>query len=402
MDAATITTATVTLMQGATPVPGAVTYVGTIATFDPTGTLTDSTLYTATVTTGVQDLAGNALAVNKTWSFTTGVTPDSTAPTVSSTNPAAGATGVTTNGNITATFSETMDAATITTATVTLMQGATPVPGAVTYVGTIATFDPTGTLTDSTLYTAVVSIGVQDLAGNALAVNKTWSFTTEAGPPAGPASVNLRTAGSFVILSKTGISNVPISAITGNVGTSPITGAAITGLACAEVTGTIYTVNAAGPACRVEDASLLTTAVGHMETAYTDAAGRPTPDVSELGSGDISGRTLVPGLYRWSSGVSMTTDVLLSGGPNDVWIFQIAGGIAQASGAHILLTGGALPENIFWQTVGPVTMGTSAHMEGIVLSQTAITLSTGATVNGRLLTQTAVTLGANTVRQPIP
>jgi hypothetical protein len=139
-----------------------------------------------------------------------------------------------------------------------------------------------------------------------------------------------------------------------------------------------------------------------MEAAYTDAAGRPTPNFTELGSGDISGRTLVPGLYRWSSGVSMTTDVHLNGGPNDVWIFQIAGGIAQASSAHILLDGGALPKNIFWQTVGPVTLDTSAHMEGIVLSQTAITLATGATINGRLLTQTAVTLGANTLTQPAP
>jgi hypothetical protein len=392
----------VTLMQGSTSVPGAVTYVGTIATFDPTGSLTDSTLYTATVTTGVKDLAGNALAVNKTWSFTTGVTPDTTPPTVSSSTPANAATGVTINSNITATFSETMDAATITTATVTLMQGSTSVPGAVSYVGTIATFDPTSDLTNSTFYTATVTAGAKDLSGNALAVDKTWSFTTEAAPPAGPASVNLRTAGGFVILSKTGITNVPISTLTGNVGTSPITGAAITGLACTEVTGIIYTVNAAGPACRMEDAALLSTAVGHMETAYTDAAGRPTPDFSELGNGDISGRTLAPGLYSWSSGVSMTTDVVFSGGPNDVWIFQIAGGIAQGSGTHMLLAGGVLPQNIFWQTVGPVTLGTSAHLEGIVLSQTAVTLATGATVNGRLLTQTALTLGANTVAQPVP
>ena len=398
MNAATITTTTFTVMQGSTAIPGAVTYVGTVATFDPTSDLADSTLYTVTVTTGVQDLAGNALAVNKTWSFTTGATPDTTAPTVSSTVPADTATSVTTNGSLTATFSEVMDAATITTTTFTLMQGSTAVPGAVTYVGTVATFDPTSDLADSTLYTATVTTEVKDLAGNALAANKTWSFTTAAGP----IPVNLRTAGNFVILSKTGITNVPISVIVGDVGTSPITGAAITGLACAEVTGTIYTVNPAGPACRVEDASLLATAVSHMETAYDDAAGRLTPDFSELGSGDISGRTLLPGLYRWSSGVSMTTDVHLDGGPNDVWIFQIAGGIAQAASAHIVLDGGALPKNIFWQTVGAVTLGTSAHMEGIVLSQTAITLGTGATVNGRLLTQTAVTLGANTVRQPAP
>jgi hypothetical protein len=218
----------------------------------------------------------------------------------------------------------------------------------------------------------------------------------------GLAPVNLGTAGNFVILSKSGITNVPTSVLTGNIGTSPITGAAITGLGCAEVTGTIYTVDAAGPACRVVDPTVLTTAVLNMEAAYTDAAGRPTPNFTELGAGDISGLTLVPGLYKWGTGVLISTDVTLSGGPNDVWIFQIAGGITQASGARVLLAGGALPKNIFWQAAGVVALDTTAHMEGIVLSQTAITLATGATVNGRLLAQTAVTLDGNAVTQPAP
>jgi hypothetical protein len=137
-----------------------------------------------------------------------------------------------------------------------------------------------------------------------------------------------------------------------------------------------------------------------MQTAYTAAAGRPTPDFTELGAGQIGGLTLVPGLYKWGTDVLLTTDVTLNGGPSDVWIFQIAGKLTQANGAKVILTGGALAQNIFWQSFGVVSLGTTAHFEGIVLAETSITLGTGASVNGRLLAQTAVTLNANTVTDP--
>jgi hypothetical protein len=136
-----------------------------------------------------------------------------------------------------------------------------------------------------------------------------------------------------------------------------------------------------------------------MQAAYTDAAGRAA-DYTELGAGNISGMTLSPATYKWSTGVSITADVTLDGSPTDIWIFQIAGGITQASAAKVVLTGGALAKNVFWQVAGVVALGTTAHMEGIILSQTAITLATGASVNGRLLAQTAVTLQMNTVTQP--
>jgi hypothetical protein len=408
MDAATITTATFTLTQGATAVSGAVAYVGTTATFNPTSDLVASTIYTAAITTGVKDLAGNALAVTKSWNFTTGTTADTTAPTVSSTIPADAATGVALNGNIAATFSEAMDAATITTATFTLTQGATAVSGAVTYVGTTATFNPTNNLAVSTPYTAAITTGVKDLAGNALAVNKTWSFTTGTTVAAGPAPVNLGTAGNFVILAKSGISTVPTSAVTGDIGVSPIDQTAITGFSLildstgtfstsSQVIGKAYAADYTSPT-----PSNLTTAVSDMEAAYTDAAGRTLPDFTELGAGEIGGLTLVPGLYKWGTDVLITTDVTLNGGPNDVWIFQISGGITQASATRVILTGGALPKNIFWQSFGVVALNTTAHMEGVILAQTAITLNTGATINGRLLAQTAVTLDGNAVTQPAP
>ncbi|MDP1849414.1 MAG: Ig-like domain-containing protein, partial [Solirubrobacteraceae bacterium] len=191
MDAATITTVTFTLTQGGAPVAGTVTYVGTTAIFNPTSDLAASTVYTATVTTGVKDVAGNALAAARTWSFTTGTTADATAPTVNSTVPADIATGIAANANITATFSEVMDPSTITTTTLTLAQGITPIAGAVTYVGTTAIFNPTSDLAVSTTYTATVTTGVKDLAGNALVAAKTWSFTTGTAVAAGPAPVVL-------------------------------------------------------------------------------------------------------------------------------------------------------------------------------------------------------------------
>jgi hypothetical protein len=224
----------------------------------------------------------------------------------------------------------------------------------------------------------------------------------------GPAPVNLGvTGGAFVLLSQSGVTDVPTSAIVGDVGSSPITGAAIL-LTCTEVTGSIYSVDAAGPAPCVlpNSGTRLTAAVGEMQAAYTDAAGRAIPDATNLGAGDISGLTLTPGLYKWTTGVAINTDVTLSGGRNDVWIFQISGNLNLANATKILLLGGALPKNIFWQVVGDgvadVTLGTTSHFEGIILSKNAINLRTGASINGRLYAQKAVTLQSSTVTKPAP
>jgi Ice-binding-like len=212
--------------------------------------------------------------------------------------------------------------------------------------------------------------------------------------------VNLGRAGTFAILTKTGITDVYASAVTGDVGTSPITGAALL-LRCGEVSGQVYTVDAAGPLpCKITDATTLTTAVGDMEFAYTDAAGRTSPDFTELGAGEIGGKTLGPGLYKWSSDVKITTNVTLSGGPTDVWILQIAGRLQEGNAVRVTLAGGALAKNIFWQVAGAVTIGTTAHFEGVILAKTMIAVNTGATVNGRLFAQTAVTLQMNSVTQP--
>ena len=213
-------------------------------------------------------------------------------------------------------------------------------------------------------------------------------------------AVNLRSSADFAILSKSGITNVYPSSISGNIGSSPITGAAIH-LTCPEVSGSIYTVDAAGPLpCRLTDASRLTTAVGDMQTAYNDAAGRSNPDFLNIGAGNIGGLTLNSGLYKFTSAVTIPTDITLAGSSTSVWIFQVSGTLSMSSGVRIHLTGGAQAKNIFWQVSEGVTLGTTSHFEGTILGQTMIAMNTGASINGRLLAQTAATLQTNTVVKP--
>ena len=212
-------------------------------------------------------------------------------------------------------------------------------------------------------------------------------------------AVNLGVAGNFVILSKTGITSVYKSTITGDIGTSPITGAAMV-LSCGEVTGSVYSVDAAGPACKTTSATMLTSAIGDMQTAYTDAAGRSNPDFLNLGAGTIGGKTLLPGLYKWTSSVNIPTDITIAGSPTDVWIFQVAGTLKMSSAVRVTLSGGAQAKNIFWQVAGAVTFGTTSHFEGNILGQTGINMQTGGSINGRMLAQTAVTLQMNTVVIP--
>ena len=223
-------------------------------------------------------------------------------------------------------------------------------------------------------------------------------------------AVNLGTAGNFAILSKSGITNTPTSAITGDIGSSPITAAAIN-VTCTEINGIIYGADAgytgSGDTSCFKGTSADTTLVGKavldMETAYTDAAGRTLPDYTELYAGDVSGRTLTPGIYKWSSGLLITgAGVTISGSATDVWIFQIAENLTVMNGAIVTLAGGALAKNIFWQVAGGagVSLGTTVDFKGIVLAQKSIVVNTGAKVNGRLLSQTQVTLDSNAVTQP--
>jgi hypothetical protein len=231
----------------------------------------------------------------------------------------------------------------------------------------------------------------------------------------GPAPVNLgsptdvASAGSYVILAKTAITNVTGSSITGgSLGVSPAAATFITGFSLiADSTnvfatsssvvapGKIYASNYATPT-----PSNLTTAVLKMQTAYTDAAGRTNPDHLNLGSGNIGGQTLAPGLYTWGTGVTIPTDVTIAGGANDVWIFQISKDLDLSAATNVILSGGADAKNIYWQVAGKVTIHANAHFEGIILCQTAITLQTTASMHGRALAQSAVAIDNNAITAP--
>jgi hypothetical protein len=203
---------------------------------------------------------------------------------------------------------------------------------------------------------------------------------------AGPAPVSLGGAtdlggaGAYAILAKSGVTNAIGSTIGGNVGVSPAAASYITGFALVadasntfstspSVVGSVYAASYAVPT-----PANLTSAIARMETAYADAAGRTSPTFNELGGGALGGLTLAPGLYKWTTSVTIPTDTTLSGGANDVWIFQISGDLSIATARRVLMAGGAQARNVFWQVAGQATLGTTSHFEGTILSRTGITL----------------------------
>ena len=224
------------------------------------------------------------------------------------------------------------------------------------------------------------------------------------------APVDLKTAGDFVILAKSGISTVPQSPITGNIGVSPIASTAITGFGlimdpdsgtfstATQVTGNVY-----GPDYTDPTPSKLTTAVGDMQTAYTDAAGRPNTVLANInfGGGAIGGKTLTAGVYTYDVDITIgtATAVTFAGTAEDIFIIRTTGSVMQAAGTSVILDG-ALAKNIFWQVAGQVIVGTGAHLEGVLLVKTAVVFNTGASLNGRILTQTACTLQMATITEP--
>lgn len=216
---------------------------------------------------------------------------------------------------------------------------------------------------------------------------------------ASPAVVNLGSAGTYAILAKSAVSDVPTSIITGNVGLSPAAGTFITGLTCPEVTGNIYEASGGGPApCSIVDPTDLTPQILAMQAAYTDASTRVCGN-SE-GTTDLSGLTFTTGVWCWTSGATASGSFTVSGSSTDVFIFQIPGTFTVASGIHITLLGGASYSNIFWAVGGATQIGTTAAMQGIILDATQIQFLTGASLVGRAMAQTQVTLQSNTISAP--
>lgn len=399
-------------LQGAgeTVIVGAVGYNADTrtTTLTPNGTLTPNTVYTATITTVAEDESGANLLNNVEWSFTTAATTDTAAPTINTSSPADTATDVLRNTKVNVTFSEAIDPATLSGTSFKLSNDSdsSVVSGSLRYVNpTTVVLSPADILDETQDYTLTLATTLTDLAGNSLALSSI-GFTTGSNVSSSPATVDLGTAGNYVILAKTGISTTGTTKITGDIAVSPEARTAITGFSetlapdgtfatSSLVTGKLFAADMTSPT-----PTQLTTAVSNMETAYSDAAGRSDPDFTELGAGEIGGLTLDPGLYKWGTGVLVTSDVTLNGSASDIWIFQIGQDLKLEDGKAVVLTGGALPENVFWQVAGEVTLQAGTTFNGIMLGQTAIVVKSGAVINGRALAQTAVTLISNDVNEP--
>lgn len=214
--------------------------------------------------------------------------------------------------------------------------------------------------------------------------------------------IDLGLSDEFVILTKTGVSTTGTTSVVGNIGVSPVSASYITGFGLivdsgnefstsSLVTGNIYAADYA-----VDTPNYLTTAIADMSTAYNDGVGR-TADYTELYTGDLSGKTLTTGVYMWSNDVLVNTDLTLNGSSTDVFIFQIAGTLTMAANTQITLTGGLLPENIYWVVANTVAIGTGSDFKGIVLSMTNVSMGTGSTIMGMIYAQTNVALDATVV-----
>lgn len=412
MNAATLNNTTFKVNQGVNPVAGTISYAGQTVSFAPASPLLANKIYTVTITTGAKNSLDTAMTADYTWSFTTDMTP-----TVTATDPMNNAVNVALNQTVTANFNTIMDAATINTATFTLMQGATTIPGTVTYSGTTASFKPTNLLVLGKIYTATITTGAKSTAGTPLASDFVWNFTT-ALLPAPPTIVDLGTAAMFGTFGgNAGVTNQGLNTVinNGSIGTTAAS-TLITGfhdglvvytetpLNVGNVTGDIFT----GPPAPGTATSLAIAqkALLDANAAYLSISPAAKPGGSDPNAGELGGLTLAPGVYKSASGTfkisngDLTLDA--QGDPNATWIFQTASGltvgIAGPTGAKsVIMTNGGLPKNVFWYVGSAATINSAGGgtMVGTIIASSGVTFSTAGNANQTVLNGRAISLVAS-------
>jgi len=435
MNPLTITTANFKLAcPSGVAVVGTVAYAvsGNVATFTPLTPLPAGTTCTATIGTGVTDVAGNPMANAFAWNFSTGTAGDVIPPTIVSTFPVSNASNVPLSVFITTVFSEPMDPLTINTATMKLVcPTGFPIVGVVTYhpLSKSATFSPVTSLPASTTCTATVTNGAKDLAGNTLVsgvVPNPWNFNTgfAVGPPNNPPVINLRSASTFGDFGgSAGSTNQGLlTVINGDLGTTAVS-TLVTGFHDATagciytetplnvgfVNGNIYssppppTVGCPTEGTAVTAAAALQARADAL-TAYNQLVAMPGgPDP---GAGNLANLVLAPGDYTAASGSflirggNLTLDA--QGDVNATWVFQMAnaltvGGPGAAFPQSVLLVNGAQSKNVFWQVGSAATInaGGGGTMEGTIISQSGVSISTPGNVTVVTLNGRAISLGAS-------
>ena len=424
-----------------TPVAGTVSYsaAARTATFTPTAAtgLAASNNYSATLSTAVTDVAGNALAGNtavlpaagaQVWNFTTGAAADSTAPAITAISPADASTGSCLSTAVSATFSEAMDPDTLTATNFGVSANGTAVTGTVSYDAPtrVATFTPSNTAGFAPSTPLVVTVrsgatGVRDLAGNPLAADRVWNFTTGTAACLG-SSINLATAAAYGAFGGgAGVTNQGVNTVIGgHIGTTA---------ACTLVTGlhdgsNVYSetplnvgvVNGSiqcGPPAPGTTTSLqiATQARADAQTAYNTLAALPPG--SDPAAGQLGGLTLAPAVYTAAGGTFAITggDLVLDaqGNAGAVWVFQSASALTvglPATPRRVILINGAQAKNVWWQVGSAARIETGSTMVGTVIAPAGVTVSTAGqtiqtTLIGRAIGLTAsVTLVNTTIVAP--
>jgi hypothetical protein len=418
MDASTITTETFTVAQGVNAVPGTVSYTGTTATFIPSINLSPNTMYTGTIIARVKDPEGNAMLSNYVWNFTTSAGPDVTAPRVTATDPINAAIGVAFSKVITAAFSEAMDsltAATSFTLTNTTLGGAA-VTGSVTYLNNTAVFEPAADLEPNTTYTGTITTGAKDLAGNGLASDYVWNFTTKAvtSPSILGSAADFGAFGGSAGITNQGLNTVINDGSIGTTGASTLVTGFHDGITAAVYTetplnkgnikGGIFT---APPAPGTETSfEIVTQALSDANDAYNAISPASKPGGIDPGAGELGGLTLPPGIYKSASGTfnitngDLTLDAM--GDPNAEWIFQTASGltvgVAGPSGARsVNMINGGQPKNVYWYVGSAATINGAGGgvMSGTIIASAGITFSTAGNATQTVLNGRALSLNAS-------